>query len=335
MTTEKKDDKLVQRQELTPAQRFTQTVIKHYQSGVGALQLDKRQERLTQSYFVAVDHALKDAEGRRIKKSEQYRDKVPVTWNNVNIEELAISVVACSRIGFDPSLPNHVFFIPYKNNTTGKYDINLMEGYRGKEIKARKYGYDVPSDIVVELVYSNDKFDIIKKDLNNDVEGYLFEVANPFERGDIIGGFYYFKYSDDPSKNILRVFNKTDIEKRKPGHASPEFWGGEKDKWENGKKVGKEAVDGWYEEMMWKTLFRAAMNAIAIDSEKIDDNLARLLKMDAGEVTDEPIAPKVEKPTKTFDIGDDTPYEEVTPEEQPKDTQPLKKDPIMEDEAPF
>lgn len=74
---------------------------------------------------------------------------------------------------------------------------------------------------------------------------------------------------------------KKDIEKRKPDHASPEFWGGEKDKWENNKKVGTETVEGWYDKMAWKTIYRAAYGDITIDSQKIDDDYLRLKQMES------------------------------------------------------
>lgn len=61
---------------------------------------------------------------------------------------------------------------------------------------------------------------------------------------------------------------------------APGFWGGEKDKWENGKKVGKETVEGWYKEMCWKTVYRAAYGNITIDSQKIDDDFLRLREME-------------------------------------------------------
>ena len=46
--------------------------------------------------------------------------------------------------------------------------------------------------------------------------------------------------------------------------------------WENGKKVGTEKTDGWYEKMAFKTVYRAAYSAITIDSQKIDDDYRRL-----------------------------------------------------------
>lgn len=269
-------------QQLTAGERFTNKVIAEFGSSVGEVALTNFQKRLGQNYFIAIDAALKTAEANRQKKSEKYRDKTPVIWDNVNMDSLARNVVAYARIGLDPAQKNHINMIPYKNNTTGKYDIGFIEGYRGIELKATKYGLEVPDNVVVELVYSTDKFKPIKKDRNNPYESYEFEIMDVFDRGEIKGGFYYHIYSKAPEKNKLVIMTIKDIEKRKPMYASTEFWGGEKDVWEKdektgrNKKVGTEQVEGWYEKMCYKTVYRAAYNDITIDSQKIDDDYLRL-----------------------------------------------------------
>lgn len=256
----------------TASVRFTNRVIQEFSGGVGEIALTDFQRRLAQNYFIAIDMALKAAEERRLKKSEQFRDKTPITWENVDLASLARSVVAAVRIGWDPMQDNHVSLIPFKDNTTGKYVMNIMPGYRGLELKARKYGLDVPDYVVVELVHENDHFKQIKKDRNNPIETYEFEIQNPFNRGKIVGGFYYHGWKDHPEKNRLVAFTLEEILKRKPEYASPEFWGGEKEVWENGKKVGTKKIEGWFKEMCWKTIYRAAYRAITIDSQKIDDD---------------------------------------------------------------
>ncbi|OAB34154.1 recombinase RecT [Paenibacillus glacialis] len=279
MTTE--NEQAVAKKEPTQSERFMTKVISEFGSNVGEVALTNFQQRLAQNYFIALDSVLKTTEEKRLKKAEKYRDAVPVTWANVNMDKLARDVVAMARVGFDPSQPNHINLIPFKNNNTNKYDIAFIEGYRGIELKSTKYGMDVPDHVAVELVYSSDKFNPIKKDMNNKYEGYEFEIVNAFDRGEIVGGFYYHLYSSAPEKNKLVIMTIKDIEKRKPDHASPEFWGGEKDKWENGKKVGKEQVEGWREKMCLKTVYRAAYNDITIDSQKIDDDYLRLKQMES------------------------------------------------------
>lgn len=267
--------------EPTYSERFTNMVIHEFTGNVGNIQLSAHQKRLIQNYFIATDIQLKVAEEKRLKKSENYRDPIPVTWNNVNMESLALNVVACAKIGLDPALPNHINMVPYKNNKTNKYDIGFIDGYRGKELKAKKYGYDVPDFVTVKLVYKDEKFTPIYKDNDNSFETYLHKPAeDPFNPGEIIGGYYYHAWKDFPEKNKLMYYNLHEIEKRKPQYASVEFWGGEKPVYgEDGKKTGqKEKVEGWFSEMCWKTLYRLAYGSITIDSEKIDENLLRLIE---------------------------------------------------------
>lgn len=276
------EEKAVAKPEESMSERFMKKVISEFSNGVGEIALTNFQKRLAQNYFISLDAALKAAEEKRIKsnstkKNPQYKNDLPIIWQNVDLQALARNVVAYARIGLDPALKNHINMIPFKNNTTQKYDIGFIEGYRGIEIKAKKYGLDVPDAVIIELVYSNDKFKEIKKDSNNNIESYEFEVLNAFDRGEMIGGFYYCVFSSDPAKNRLVVLNKKNIEKRKPQYASAEFWGGEKDVYRDGQKTGeKEKVDGWYDEMCWKTIARAAYGSITIDSQKIDDDYMRL-----------------------------------------------------------
>jgi len=231
---------------------------------------------------MAIDSSLVMAEEKRKKKSEKYRDPLPITWANVNMDlDLYQRIVSFARIGLDPMQKNHIAVMPFKNNTINKYDIVFIEEYRGIGLKAVKYGLDVPDYVIVELVYSNDKFKSYKKDKNNKYESYDFEIVDDFDRGEIKGGFYYHAYNDNPEKNRLVVFTLKEILKRKPDRASSEFWGGKKDVWQDGKKTGTEEVEGWYEKMCYKTVYRAAFNDITIDSQKIDDDYIQIKKMES------------------------------------------------------
>lgn len=260
--------------------RFTGMIIKELTSMTGEVSISDFQRKLAANYFIKIDTVLKDAEKKRLAKREDQRDETPVTWENLNSAKLAQDVVAYSSIGLDPLQPNHINIIPFKNSLTKKYDINFMMGYRGLELKATKFGVDV-IDVIVELVYSNDKFKSLKKDRDVSIETYTFDVIDDFNRGEIVGGFYYHRYKNNPEKNKLRVLTLEQIKKRAPKYASTEFWGGEKDIWKNGVKTKeKEIVDGWFDEMCYKTIARAAYNDITIDSEKINDHLLTMLRND-------------------------------------------------------
>lgn len=303
--------------------RFLSKVLSEFGSGVGDIALADGQKRLAQNYFIALDAALKNAEDKRLKKSEKYRDSVPVVWANVNMELLARCVVAKARVGLDPAQKNHVSMVPFKNNASSKYDIVFIDGYRGIEMTAKKYGQDTPDAVIVELVYTNDKFKSVKKSLKNPVENYEFDIVDDFDRGTIRGGFYYHAYKDSPEKNKLVTMSIQDILKRKPRYASTEFWGGEKDVWDNGKKAGTEHVEGWFDKMCWKTLYRAAYGDITIDSQKIDENFLQLRQLEDGyreAVVQEEIA--AEANTESVDVDySDVPEADPTTGEA-KETQP-------------
>lgn len=305
----------------TMSERFMNKVMAEFTSGVGEIALTSFQKRLAQNYFIALDASLKLAEEKRAKKSEKYRDVLPVTWANVNMEGLARNVVSAARIGLDPAQKNHINMMPFKNGATNKYEIVFVEGYRGIELKSKKYGLNVPDHVVVELVYSTDKFKSYKKDRHNNIETYDFEITNDFDRGKIVGGFYYHIYENHPEKNKLVVMTLKDIEKRKPAYASPEFWGGEKDKWENGKKVGTEPVEGWYEKMVYKTVYRAAYSDITIDSQKIDDDYMKLRQMEMS-LTELKVAQEIEENANSVTIEADyrfTDQQQPEPQEAPQE----------------
>jgi len=271
--------------------RFMEKVVSEFATGVGEIALTGHQQRLVQNYFIAVDMQLRLAEEKRAKKKSN-QDPLAITWANVNLEGLARSVIACARIGLDPAQKNHINMMPFKNNNTHKYDIVFIEGYRGIELKATKYGNDVPDAVIVELVYTKDTFKAIKKSLKNPVESYEFDVVDAFDRGEIKGGFYYHAYGNNPEKNKLVVMSLKDILKRKPAYASAEFWGGEKPIWKDGKVVGSEQIDGWHEKMCWKTLYRAAYGDITIDSQKIDSDYLQLKQMEAA-LSDEKVSAEI------------------------------------------
>ncbi|UXD67776.1 recombinase RecT [Sphingobacterium faecium] len=266
--------------QISQSDRFTQAVMKEFVNNAGDISVTNFQKKLIQNYFIKLDMTLKENEVKRLGTDERYRTALEFIWKNVNMQQLALDVVSYSSVGLDPLQDNHINLIPYHNKKTSQFDIGFIIGYEGLKIKAIKYGFEVPDDVIVELVYSNDTFKSHKKNKDNRVESYDFDIVDDFNRGEIIGGFYYHVFHDRPEKNRLKVMTMRDIEKRRPKKAAAEFWGGEKDKWVDGKKQGKETVEGWFDEMCEKTIKRAAYNAITIDSEKIDEHLVKIMQLE-------------------------------------------------------
>lgn len=304
-----------QEKTLSPSEKFTQTVLKEFHNpGSEPLGLTNFQRKLINNYFIKLDSVLIDSEVKRMSKSEQYREPLAFSWGNVNLRKLSRDVVAYSMIGLDPLQKNHINPIPYKNSKTNKYDITFIEGFNGLEIKAKKYGFDAPDEVLFELKYSTDKFKSFKKNINNKIESYDFEIMDDFNRGELQGGFYYMMY-ENKEKNKLVVLNREQIEKRIPEYASAEFWGGEKDEYKNGQKTGKKiTVEGWEEEMFMKTLKRHCWNSINIDSQKIDDYLMQIITNENDKVPTE-VAQKISQNANKEEIGfeniSDVDYEEV------------------------
>lgn len=282
--SEVKNEVVEKKNELTASERFTNKVMKEYEGNIGKDNITEEQRKLVQGYFIGIDNTLKNSELKRNKS----KNDLAFTWDNVNLPELAVKVVATSKLGLDISVKNMVHAVPYKNDTTNKYDVNLMLGYQGIKYIAEKYAVRPYKNIVCELVYSTDTFKPLKKSKDRNIESYEFEIGNPFNRGDILGGFGYIEY-EDATKNKLYFMSIEEILKRKPKYASVEFWGGEKDKWENKKVVGKEKVEGWYPEMCQKTLERFVYGKIEIDPKRIAEiNQATLsLESDTDEIENE------------------------------------------------
>lgn len=258
-------------------ERFADKVFAEFSENIpGTLQVTDFQKQLIQGYFIAINRALEVAEDNRIKKNAnnkdpKYNNDLPVVWGNVNLKDLALDVIHYARMGLDMMQDNHLSAIPFKNNKNRNYDMTLIPGYNGISYIAEKYAVTPPSAVTIELVYDSDTFIPHKKSMENKIEGYEFEINNPFNRGEIIGGFGYIEYAD-PLKNKLIIMTLKDILKRKPTYASAEFWGGKSKRWEGGKLVEVE-LDGWFEEMCLKTIKREVYSAknIPRDPKKIDD----------------------------------------------------------------
>ncbi len=323
---------------LSNSQKFANAIEKEFVGSAGEITLTSFQRKLAQNYFIKIDSILKDAELKRMAKDEKYRDALAYTWNNINLTKLAVDVIAFSGVGMDPTQPNHINPIPYKSKLANRYDITFIPGYKGIEIKAKKYGLNVPDDVVVELVYSTDIFQQFKKDRNNIIEDYKFEITDNFNRGELVGGFYYHKYFDKPERNKIKVFSRHDIEKRKPDYASADFWGGEKDKWEydkasgKNKIIGKETVEGWFDEMAYKTVYKAAYSAITIDSEKIDEHYMAVIQKEI-EYRDNVVIKEISDHANKETIGFDDEPAITEAEVQPQ--QRVENNPGNSDRPPF
>jgi len=275
----------------TMSARFTNMVVREFGSTVGTLALTPHQQRLAQHLFIGIDNQLRDLEAKRVQNTN---DKRPaIAWSNINMEKLALDAVHRIELGLDALIPGHIYSIPYLNGKTGKYDLDMRIGYVGKDYYRRAMAVDPPVNIIYELVHKKDKFKPIMKGKGNDIESYEFEITDPWDRGEVVGGFGYLVYGD-PTKNKLVLVSKADFDKSKGMAQSNKFWGAHE------------------KEMQFKTLVTRVTSKLAVDPEKVsaaytavelDDNHAEIQERANGEFIDvepEPVKlaePKKEQPT--------------------------------------
>lgn len=332
--------------EQTPSQRFTNLVISEFGAATAnPIQLSDKQKRLIQGYFIIIDRLLKDAESKRLAKNEsntnhQYDNTIPYDWQHVNMSDLALDAVHAARMGLDMQEEAHLYPIPFANKKKGCYDIAFMEGYAGKQYKAVKYALVPPKAVTIEVVYSTDRFKAIKKSRTNPYDTYEFEITQPFDRGEIVGGFGYIEYND-PYQNELVILTLNDIKKRAQ-KGSAEFWGtemtGKKVQiWENGNKTWSNA-EGWLDEMVRKTIVREVYSKkhIPIDPAKLDDDFQYFKEREvvyAQAEIDEEAAENGN--TTPIDIHQSAPHElPPAPIEQPMSA-PAEPQPVAQEQTDF
>lgn len=237
---------------LAPIDRFTNAVISCYGDTESGIKITEREKDIIKGYFMAIDLSLKN-------------NKDGINWSMVKLGDLAPRLTHYARLGLDMQLPNHLSPVPFKAGNSGKVTINLIPGYEGRKYVAKKFAIEPFEDIVVKLVGKNDTFKAIYKDANHEYDNYIYEEGNPFNKGEIVGGFAYVMYADK-TKNQLTVMNIADIKKHMPKHGSS-FWTGD-----------------WKEKMWLKTLIIEACKKISLDAEKVREYKQDLDQIKADEL---------------------------------------------------
>lgn len=267
------------------SQRFANKILNEFADSAGAIKISDKHRRLIQGYFIGISHALNTAEANRLRKNannkdHNYDEPLAYKWNNVDLNAaFAQALMQYAKLGVDMTLPNQLAPVLFKDNKINKYTCSFIIGYEGRRIIAQKYALNPFVNVITELVYENDEFIPHKKDNKNTSDTYEFRIANPFNRGAIVGAFGYV-IREDERQNELFILTKEQIDKRKPDRAAAEFWGGTKIVYENGKKTTKE-VAGWYEEMALKTMKNYVYKHITIDAQKVDDVYTALLEAES------------------------------------------------------
>lgn len=278
-----------------PEDRFALSIANQFKSIAGIeTPLNHDQMMLAKKYFIGIDRALARAQASK-------RTNMPdVNWKSIKMETIPTDMVDNILAGLDPTAANHINFIPFFDNKEKKYNLNQIVGYVGLEVRHSNQGLHKIDSLITRLVYSNETF-IPKYSNGIEQDSFIHKAENPFERGEVIGGYIFKKYANGNTN--LRVVTLADIEKRKPKYASAEFWGGEKDQWANGQKTGKkEKVEGWFDEMAIKTIRRMAFLSEPLDPLKTTPKVSTFESFDDDNSFDD---------HSSYEVVDDIPKVEI------------------------
>ena len=251
-----------QSKQATMSERFLAKVEQQFTAELGTVQpFTEYQRTLAQHLYIKIDYALKQSEVKRRLKDQNGNGTVPFIWQSINMEKLAIDAVHRVNLGLDALIDDHIYPIPYLNNRTKKYDLDLRIGYKGKHFLRTQYAVEPPKKIIYRLVHEHDLFQAIPQDKEHAVETYKFEITQPWDRGQVVGGFGYIIYEDE-TKNELILVSRAHMDQVRAGKPD-EFW--------------KE----WTEEMQLKTVVNFVTARIPIDPRKV--NGLSLAKVEAEE----------------------------------------------------
>jgi len=244
--------------------RFLAEVERQFVAEVGSERMfTPLEKRLAQHMYLAVDQSLKTAEADRVRKN---KGGAEYAWTTIDRQKLALDTVHRISLGLDALIPNHIWPVMYFNGAKKMYDIDLRIGYVGRDYVARTHALDSPVAIVYELVHETDTFRALPRSSTREVEGYEFEINNPFDRGGIVGGFGYVVH-DDERKNRLILVTQRDFERSKKASKST-FW--------SDNDV----------EMHLKTVFHRVAAKIPMDPEKVNASAYAAVMTEEGDPVD-------------------------------------------------
>ena len=142
-------------------------------------------------------------------------------------------VMQAAQLGLFPNVLGHCYFVPYKNNKTGTYEVQFQIGYKGMLELVRRSGEI--STINAQPVYKNDHF-VYEYGLNDKLE----HKPSQDIRGELKCFYAYAKFKDGGHNFI--VMSKADIDKVK--------------KISRGSESSYSPWVNWYEEMAMKTCLK-------------------------------------------------------------------------------
>lgn len=233
---------------LIESQRFLIQVGTQWEAEFNnTLKFSEYQKTLAQHLFLKINNTFAELNAKW-KKNKENKE---ISWKNINLNKLMLDSVHIVNLKLDGLLKNHLHIVPFWNTSKGQFDVNLQPGYLGKLYYHCEMAIDRPIDVRFELVYETDIFQPKKKNYENEIETYDFQITQPFNRGNIVGGFGYIVYTDN-AKNKLVILTESDF-KKSEGFSKQKYF------WDNNPK-----------EMRLKTLVHRTVEHIQLDPEKIN-----------------------------------------------------------------
>jgi recombinational DNA repair protein RecT len=174
---------------------------------------------------------------------------------DIDFEDFVLKSITYSNLEIDPFAPDTITLIP----RGGK--ILFIEDKQCVENLARRYGVNCPINITTEIIFSNDKFSLVKKDLSNPKDGYLFQVTSPLDRGNVCGGVFVMEY-DNEKMNKAVFMGLSEIHKRTDTNSA--------------------TFKKYPEEMIEKTLLKKAWGRVTLNTTK----LAEYYSIDKSNIPD-------------------------------------------------
>jgi len=308
MSKEKEETQL---QEQTVSERFVSMVERQWKAEIGqAVQMDDYKRTLAQHLFLHADRVLKELNQKRKTSHKE------LCWQNVNMNKTALDAVHRVNLGIDALQPNHVNVIPYYDSKLEQYNLDLRLGYEGKHYVHKTLALEPPEQIIYQLVHETDLFTPLMKNENREVESYEFEIKNPFNRGEIVGGFGYIVHKEK-TKNKLVLVSREEIDKARKQAKTDDFWNRE------------------FEKMAYKTVVYRTLKHVPLDPRKV--NYSSYAVVESQDQDMQVIEEKQREANKThIDFGSDdiqdAEFSEVEEEEQEEPPPPSEEEAPPEEE---
>ena len=216
-----------------------------------------KNEDLAVNYFTRADFELS-------------RMKTPKKWEQIDFEDFIMNSITHANMGIDPFARKTLYFIP----RGAKLCIDLR--YECLEFLAQNFGINKPINVTTEIIYSNDKFSLVKKDLSNPRDGYLFQIPSPLDRGAICGGVYLKEYENERLDKAV-FMSLAEINKRTKADTS--FFGNHPEK------------------MCLKTLLKDAWGSVTLDTTRLGEyakSVKPIQDFEPESTTDLPFNPESE-----------------------------------------